>query len=297
MAHGMGAQKDMGLSFYAEAFASGGLAAFVFDYRSFGGSDGEPRQWVSPSRHVQDWHAAVQYVRTQLSGSVDSSRLCLWGTSFAGGHVLAVARDTPGITAIVSQVPHLDARAATLMSIKKRGIPKALLSLALGAADAIGSRLGLPPLYLPLVGPERSLAIMQLSEFETKEYFSKHPSVYQGGWQNKARAALVWELFARKYSPIRSVPDLSCPIQFVAATEDVLCPVDQVLKAVRLAKHGVLLSRQCTHFELYRGKLFEGLVAEQVAFLRQHTGLVKAAAADMAPEGVSDAAGFQDQDR
>jgi hypothetical protein len=50
---GMGAQKDMGLSFYAEAFAKGGLAAFVFDYRSFGGSDGEPRQWVSPSRHVQ----------------------------------------------------------------------------------------------------------------------------------------------------------------------------------------------------------------------------------------------------
>jgi hypothetical protein len=49
----MGAQKDMGLNFYAEAFAAGGLAAFVFDYRSFGGSDGEPRQWVSPSRHVQ----------------------------------------------------------------------------------------------------------------------------------------------------------------------------------------------------------------------------------------------------
>jgi hypothetical protein len=30
--------------------------------------------------------------------------MCLWGTSFAGGHVLAVARDTPGITAIISQV-------------------------------------------------------------------------------------------------------------------------------------------------------------------------------------------------
>jgi pimeloyl-ACP methyl ester carboxylesterase len=184
------------------------------------------------------------------------------------------------------------------MSIKKRGIPKALLSLAIGAADALGSRIGLPPLYLPLVGPEGSLAFMQLNDFETKEYFSKHPSVYQGGWQNKARAALVWELFAHKYSPIRYVPDLTCPIQFVAATEDVLCPVDQVLKAVRLAKQGVLLSRQCTHFELYRGKLFEGLVAEQVEFLRQQTGLAKAAVVDVAaPEGVSDAVGIHDQDR
>ncbi|KAF6260384.1 Alpha/Beta hydrolase protein [Scenedesmus sp. NREL 46B-D3] len=269
----MGAQKDMGLSFYAEAFASCGLAAFVFDYRSFGGSDGEPRHWVSPARHVQDWHAAVQYVRTQLSNCVDSSKVCLWGTSFAGGHVLAVAQNTPGITAIISQVPHLDARAATLMSIKKRGIPKALLSLVLGAADALGSRLGLPPLYLPLVGVEGSLAFMQLNEFETKEYFSKHPPVYQGGWQNKARAALVWELFAHKYSPIRCVPDIACPIQFVAATEDVLCPVDQVLKAVRLARRGVLLSRRCTHFELYRGKLLEGLVAAQGLWMRCKGGV------------------------
>jgi alpha-beta hydrolase superfamily lysophospholipase len=53
---GMGAQKDMGLGFYAEAFANGGLAAFVFDYRGFGGSDGEPRQWVSPTRHVEVSH-------------------------------------------------------------------------------------------------------------------------------------------------------------------------------------------------------------------------------------------------
>lgn len=68
---GMGAQKDMGLSFYAEAFASGGLAAFVFDYRSFGGSDGEPRQWVSPSRHVQvsTWYAPALSVIHCLTGS------------------------------------------------------------------------------------------------------------------------------------------------------------------------------------------------------------------------------------
>eukprot|EP00882_Tetradesmus_deserticola_P014397 GHRQ01015309.1.p2 GENE.GHRQ01015309.1~~GHRQ01015309.1.p2 ORF type:complete len:207 (+),score=71.75 GHRQ01015309.1:920-1540(+) len=197
------------------------------------------------------------------------------------------------------QVPHLDARAATLMSIKKRGVPKALLSLVLGAADALGARLGLPPIYLPLVGPAGSLAFMQLNDFETKEYYSKHPPVYQGGWQNKARAALVWELFVGRYSPIQYVPDIACPIQFVAATEDVLCPVDQVLKAVGLAQQGSLLSRQCTHFELYRGKLFQGLVTAQVAFFRQHTGLAKAkakAAAVAAPAGPeNDAEGVNDQ--
>lgn len=39
------------------------LVLQVFDYRTFGGSDGEPRQWVSPRRHLQDWRAAVRFVQ------------------------------------------------------------------------------------------------------------------------------------------------------------------------------------------------------------------------------------------
>jgi alpha/beta superfamily hydrolase len=101
----MGAQKDMGLHQYACAFVTGGLAVLVFDYRTFGGSEGEPRQWVSPARHCEDWQSAVDFVRQQLSDQVDVSRMCLWGTSFAGGHVLATAANNPAhVVAVVSQV-------------------------------------------------------------------------------------------------------------------------------------------------------------------------------------------------
>jgi hypothetical protein len=71
--------------------------------RCFGGSDGEPRSWVAPKRHVADWLDAIKHVREQLADRVDVSRLALWGTSFAGGHVLVVASQTPNISAIVSQ--------------------------------------------------------------------------------------------------------------------------------------------------------------------------------------------------
>ena len=40
MAHGIGAQKEMGLHEFAATFAESGLAAFVIDYRCFGGSGG-----------------------------------------------------------------------------------------------------------------------------------------------------------------------------------------------------------------------------------------------------------------
>ena len=65
MAHGFAGQKDMGLAPKAEAFARAGLAVLVFDYRCFGGSDGEPRNWISPARHLQDYTAALEYVRVR----------------------------------------------------------------------------------------------------------------------------------------------------------------------------------------------------------------------------------------
>lgn len=52
----------MGLHPYAEAFVAAGLAVFVFDYRTFGGSDGLPRQWGSWRRYLQDWEAALRHV-------------------------------------------------------------------------------------------------------------------------------------------------------------------------------------------------------------------------------------------
>ena len=62
-AHGIAGQKDMGLEPFAEFFATKGMAVLLFDYRNFGGSEGEPRNWVSPNRHLQDWAAALDYIR------------------------------------------------------------------------------------------------------------------------------------------------------------------------------------------------------------------------------------------
>jgi alpha-beta hydrolase superfamily lysophospholipase len=67
MGHGMGVQKDMGLHPYADGFASAGIAVLAFDYRTFGGSTGTPRNWVSPRRHVQDWKSVVQHVLVSTS--------------------------------------------------------------------------------------------------------------------------------------------------------------------------------------------------------------------------------------
>src|SRR2546425_148739 len=58
MAHGFSAVKEMHLDRFAEVFAASGLGALVFDNRTFGASDGEPRQHIDPWQQVRDYRDA-----------------------------------------------------------------------------------------------------------------------------------------------------------------------------------------------------------------------------------------------
>ena len=89
MAHGFGAERTFGLPAYAERFLQRGMAAFLFDYRNFGDSDGEPRNLVSNHRHIKDWEAAVAHVRGLPD--IDTEKIALWGSSYSGGHVIVTA--------------------------------------------------------------------------------------------------------------------------------------------------------------------------------------------------------------
>jgi uncharacterized protein len=99
MAHGFANVRQARLPAFAERFVKAGYAAFYFDYRTFGDSEGEPRHWVHPCRQLQDWEAAIRYVQSRPG--VDSQRLVLWGTSFSGGHVLRLATRDQHVAAVL----------------------------------------------------------------------------------------------------------------------------------------------------------------------------------------------------
>ncbi|EON93016.1 dienelactone hydrolase-like enzyme [Marinobacter lipolyticus SM19] len=83
MAHGLGAVKEMRLEPFAQAFCDNGCVVLVFDYRNFGGSEGEPRQLLSIRQQLQDWKAAIEFSRHLPT--VGSAKTVLWGTSLSGG--------------------------------------------------------------------------------------------------------------------------------------------------------------------------------------------------------------------
>lgn len=98
--------RELVMPYYAEAFASAGIAALVIDYRNLGSSDGEPRQHLDPWAQVRDYQNALSFL--ERTDGIDGDRLGAWGISYSGGHVLILAATDPRVKAIVSQIPVID---------------------------------------------------------------------------------------------------------------------------------------------------------------------------------------------
>ena len=106
MAHGIGGIKAGGLAPFAQRFASSGFAAVAFDYRHWGDSTGEPRQFLSVRRQLQDYRSALAWVRIQEE--FDAARMFVWGTSFARMHIVELAASEPGLAGAIAQCPLVD---------------------------------------------------------------------------------------------------------------------------------------------------------------------------------------------
>ena len=154
MAQGFTAVRDQRLDAYAQVFAEAGLAVLLFDYRHFGASAGEPRQLLSVKHQLQDWEAAIATLRAQPG--VDPQRIALWGTSFGGAHVQAVAARDHGIAAVVAQIPFCWAEKPQ----QKVPLGKTLGLLFAALRDSLHGALGLPPHYIQAIGDPDDHAAM-----------------------------------------------------------------------------------------------------------------------------------------
>ncbi|MGH3566961.1 MAG: alpha/beta hydrolase [Pseudonocardia sp.] len=259
MGHGFGATRDAGLLPFAERFATAGAEVLVFDYRGYGTSDGMPRQNVAHLRHRQDYHAAIEHARG-LPG-VDRDRIVLWGSSYSGGHVVAVAAADGQVAAVISQGAAMDGLTALLEIGRYAGVGQLLTLTAHGLLDVIGALLGQPPHLIPVVGPPGSLAAITAEGAESGYRMIMGPT-----FRNEmcARGALIIPL----NRPVTAAARLRCPIFLVVAEDDNICPPAAVRAVAAKAGAGAeVLSLRSGHFDIYGGEMFERSTAAQVDFL------------------------------
>lgn len=263
MAHGVGGTKDSGLEPFAERLAEAGVHALAFDYRGFGSSEGFPRQQVSFSHQIGDYHAAVNFA-ARLPG-VDPRRIVLWGVSLAGGHVLAVAGSRNDIAAVVSVTPLVDGIAAAKSAVGQHSAATLLRS----AVTGIRSRIGREQHTIPIVGRPGELAALTVDG-----YYEAHLAIAGPAWRNEIDATVGTQLAS--YRPARYASRINCPTLVQIADFDRAAPPYAAAKAAFKARAEVR-HYPCDHFGVYQGQeCFDAVIDHQIWFLARHLGVTAA---------------------
>lgn len=262
--HGFAGTHECRLDAYAARFAAAGFHAFVFDYRHFGASDGEPRQLISVPRQQADWKAAIATARA-LPG-VDAQKIGLWGSSYSGGHVVHMAVSDGGIGAISAQCPMLDAE-RTFAMVNEYAGPKQLRRLALeGLKDVIGSWIGLKPRMIPAVSEPGTLGVMTTPESKPG-YLAITPS----GFRNEVCARFFITGEGSKNDAIKIADKLNCPVLVQICDRDSLVSNEGCIEFAKKTNGLAEVKHYpAGHFDIYIGEMFEKSIADEIDFFTRH---------------------------
>lgn len=259
MAHGFTATRDQALPEYANRFVNEGYAVLLFDYRFFGASAGEPRQHLNIRKQHEDWRTAIAYARGL--DVVDPERIILWGSSFSGGHVVAVGAKDPRIAAVLAQVPFGDG-VATLLSFP---LKPTLQIAGLAILDQVGAILRRKPVLVTTAGKKGELAILTADE-ALPGFLSINPP--NSLWRNEFTARLF--LRVPFYRPVATARKLQAPLLVSVADKDQTVPPGPALRMGENAPRGEVVRYPIGHFEVYTGAPFEVAIADQISFLKEH---------------------------
>jgi len=254
LGHGLGGVRDGGLEPFAERLAAAGYGVVVFDYRHFGESTGEPRQFVSIRRQHEDWASAVRWVRAERPGAP----VVLHGTSYGGGHAITTAARDHSIAALIAQIPFTDGIAAS----RATSLPHSLKMTALGLTDLARAATNRARRCIPIVGPPGSTAAIT-SPGAVEGYRAMFPGSDPA--QDMVTASSLLEL--PTYRPIRDAGRIACPALLCVAANDTVTPPAPAIQTAARIPQGEIRTYPMDHFDIYVGEGFERAVADQLEFL------------------------------
>ena len=243
LCNGFTGLRELVLPDYAKVFAAAGYVALSFDYRGFGGSEGE--KWrLLPLEQVDDIRNAITFLQAQAE--VDAERIGIWGTSFGGGHVPYTAGVDERVKVAVGQVGFGDGERFIndVRSYGERQELSRILAEDRRQRVLTGEGQKLDPLELSLRDPQ--------SRAFLPEALKAVPHM---------KCQLSWETAEKtmEFKPI-DVVDQIAPraLLLIGAEKDSVCPIDGYRKVYERAKEPKKLAvLPITHYEIYTGEWFE----------------------------------------
>jgi fermentation-respiration switch protein FrsA (DUF1100 family) len=213
---------------YHQVLAAAGIAVLLYDHPNCGASDGEPRQELDPVLQQRGYRDAITFLAGDAR--IDADRIGIWGTSYSGGHVLAVAAADRRVRCVVAQAMTISGHTNLL----RRHAPDAYAGLhRRWAADRLARARGEPPALVP--------AFAEGSESE--RFNLARPAAHRANWRNEVTLR-TWELYD-EYEPAAFIERIApTPLLMIVAADDVMTPAEDSLAAYERAgqpKHLVVV--------------------------------------------------------
>lgn len=204
---------------YPHVFATAGFAVLVYDHINCGTSDGDPRQELDPVKQQRGYRDAITFLRSRED--VDGDRIGIWGTSYSGGHVLAVAAADRRVRCVVSQAMTISGHGNLL----RRYSPSGYEDLrGQWAVDRQARACGEPAQMMPAFASE-SVSTMYMQEIEPK---------YRAHWRNEITVRSL-EMYD-EYEPAAFIDRISpTPLLMIVASADNITPSEDALAAYNRA--------------------------------------------------------------
>lgn len=233
----------------------------LFDYRGFGDSGGVPRQLVSFRKQLEDWDAAIDFVRAQPE--VDSSRVVTWGFSLGAGHALTVAARDDRIAAVVAVAPMFDGLSSTLAAARRWSPLNFLRIVARAAKDLIGSWFGRRPTLLPVAASPGELGLLT-----SPDAYPGYRAIVPRDF-NYEVAARIGLLFWT-YLPGLRLRRFSRAILVLPSKIDKINPPGPTIRRTLKCKSATIVELDCEHMEVAVEPNRSQIVHATLEFLSGH---------------------------
>lgn len=252
----------------AEAVVEAGFGVLVYEHRNTGISEGEPRLEIDPIAQVRDMGMAITFAQT-VTG-FDPNRIGLFGTSFSGGHVLAVAAEDRRVKVVVSSNPWVSGYDVGLAA----GGPRMLTQFAqMFEAEQRKTIAGDAPTVVTLGrredDPSKDFALFR--DDAAMDYYEHGPEGAPASWQNgitlrSLQYAFAYDLrpYAARISPI--------PLMMLVGLQDHTMPAVLGLSFFESAlEPKELVTFQGGHYDAYMpDKAFPQVMNATIRWFKAH---------------------------
>lgn len=255
LCHGFGGVKELLLPNYANKFAESGFAAFTFDYRGFGESEGEAGRIV-PCEQVMDIRNAISFI-SSLS-EIHPDKIALWGTSLGGANALIATAMDKRIKALSVQITFGNGErnnTSHMSAEDKEKKENALIKASINAATKN------KVLKLPLK--------KILSDEQSSKFFEEYKDLFPEAMATSI--PFLTTKYIDEWKPENFYDKIKIPTLVIGATKDIVNnpkEAQYIFDGLQIEDKKLLMV-EATHYDIYVGENLNLVAKEQIKWFEK----------------------------